>query len=138
EETALLSSLTQSSALSPQRSALPFTFAFAYNPRMTTALVYDNAFTNHETGHHPENPDRFRVILSALEGDETLWAELDKLAPKAATDEDITRCHSGMLVEHIGSLCERGVPFVDLDTVISAQSFDVARLAAGAVVVGVD
>ncbi|HYV04721.1 MAG TPA: histone deacetylase, partial [Blastocatellia bacterium] len=36
------------------------------------------------------------------------------------------------------SLCERGVKFIDLDTVISEESFAVAQLAAGAVMVGVD
>jgi acetoin utilization deacetylase AcuC-like enzyme len=105
---------------------------------MTTALIYDAVFENHKTGHHPENPDRFKVILSALEGDEFLWGKLDKRAPKAATDEDITRCHSSQLIEHLGSLCERGAPFVDLDTVICPRSFEVARLAAGAAIVAVD
>jgi acetoin utilization deacetylase AcuC-like enzyme len=105
---------------------------------MTTALIYDAAFANHDTGHHPENPDRLRVILSALEGDEPLWAKLDKLAPEAAADEDITRCHSRRLVEQMRSLCERGERYVDLDTVISAESFDVARLAAGAALAAVD
>ena len=105
---------------------------------MTTALVYDPRCLKHETGHHPENPERFNVILSALEKDEMLWSRLAKLAPRAADDEDIMRCHSGQLIEHIRSLCERGVPFLDLDTVISAESFEVARLAAGAALVGVD
>ncbi len=102
---------------------------------MTTALIYDRVFIKHDTGHHPENSERFKRILSALEEDESLWAALNKLAPEAATDEDIIRCHSPQLIEQLSSLCERGIPFVDLDTVISAESFDVARLAAGAVVV---
>jgi len=32
---------------------------------MTTALVYDPAYLKHETGHHPENPQRLKVIISA-------------------------------------------------------------------------
>jgi acetoin utilization deacetylase AcuC-like enzyme len=105
---------------------------------MTTALIYDPVFIQHDTGHHPENAERFKRILSALEADESLWATLNKLAPEAATDEDIIRCHSPRLVEQLSSLCERRIRFVDLDTVISAESFEVARLAAGAVVVAVD
>jgi len=38
----------------------------------------------------------------------------------------------------VRSLCERGIPFIDLDTVISRESYEVARLAAGAAVSGVD
>jgi acetoin utilization deacetylase AcuC-like enzyme len=105
---------------------------------MTTALVYDRVYLKHQTGHHPENPERFNVILSALERDEPLWGQIEKLSPRAASDEDIMRCHSVPLIEHIRDLCQRGVPFVDLDTVISPESFEVARLAAGATLVGVD
>ena len=105
---------------------------------MTTALIYDTASLNHETGHHPENRDRFRVILSALEADEMLWPRLAKLAPIAASDDDIARCHSGRLIEQIRSLCERGAKFIDLDTVICKNSFKVAQLAAGAVITGID
>ena len=105
---------------------------------MTTALVYDPRCLKHETGHHPENPERLNVILAALDQDESLWQQLAKLAPRAAEDEDIMRCHSSQLIEHIRILCERGVPFIDMDTVISAESFEVARLAAGAALVGID
>lgn len=105
---------------------------------MTTALIYDSACCNHNTGHHPENSERFKVILAALENDPSLWPRLARLAPRAAGDEDITRCHSERLIEQLRKLCERGVPYVDLDTVISQASLEVARLAAGAVIAGVD
>jgi acetoin utilization deacetylase AcuC-like enzyme len=105
---------------------------------MTTALVYDPAYLKHETGHHPENPERLKVIISALQQDESLWTRLQHLAPRQVTDDDIMRCHSHRLIDQIRSLCERGVPFVDLDTAICAQSFEIARLAAGAATVAVD
>ena len=105
---------------------------------MKTALIYDPAYLKHETGHHPESPDRLKAIASALEADESLMARVERLAPSPATDEDILRCHSPRLIEQLRSLCERGVPFVDLDTVISPESYEVARLAAGAAITGVD
>lgn len=105
---------------------------------MTTALVYDPAFLKHETGHHPENPERLRVIISALQQDEALWARLQHLTPRQVSDEDIMRCHSFRLIEQVRSLCEQRVPFVDLDTAICAQSYEVGRLAAGAAIVAVD
>jgi acetoin utilization deacetylase AcuC-like enzyme len=105
---------------------------------MTTALVYDPAYLNHKTRHHPENPERLKVIVSALQQDETLWTRLLHVAPRQVSDDDIMRCHSFRLIEQIRSLCERGVPFVDLDTAISPESFDVAKLAAGAAAVAVD
>jgi acetoin utilization deacetylase AcuC-like enzyme len=105
---------------------------------MTTALIYDPVYLNHETGHHPENSERVRVIIEAIEGDQELWSQLERVAPRPADDEDIKRCHSVRLIEQLRSLCERGVPFVDLDTVISRESFEVGRMAAGAALVAVD
>jgi acetoin utilization deacetylase AcuC-like enzyme len=105
---------------------------------MTTALIYDTICRRHETGHHPENPARFSVIFEALKKDASLWQQLTKLSPREASDEDIIRCHSERLIEQVRKLCERGIPYIDLDTVISAQSFTVAKLAAGAVIEGVD
>ncbi|MEK6303161.1 MAG: histone deacetylase [Acidobacteriota bacterium] len=105
---------------------------------MATALIYDSSFLEHKTGRHPENPQRLKVILSALQADVPLWAELQHIAPQAASDEDIARCHGNQLIDQLRTLCERGVPFVDLDTVISRESYDVARLAAGAAITAVD
>ncbi|HYP29574.1 MAG TPA: histone deacetylase [Blastocatellia bacterium] len=105
---------------------------------MTTALIYDPAYLDHRTGRHPESPDRLKAIVSALEADESLMARVERLAPSRASDEDILRCHSARLVDQVRSLCERGIPFIDLDTVISSGSYEVARLAAGAAVTGVD
>jgi acetoin utilization deacetylase AcuC-like enzyme len=109
-----------------------------YNRSMRTALIYDPAYLRHDTGRHPENADRLRVILSALEGDQSLWERVKKIAPRPATDEDITRCHTSALLDHIRTLCERGIPFVDLDTAISPESFEVAKLAAGGAIAAVD
>jgi len=105
---------------------------------MTTALVYEPAFLTHETGHHPENPERLRVIVSALQQDERLWTQFHHREPREASDEDIMRCHSFRLIEQVRTLCDRRVPFVDLDTAICPRSFEVAKLAAGATTVAVD
>lgn len=106
---------------------------------MTTALVYDPIFLKHETGtHHPESPERLKVIISALQQDEPLWARLQHESPRPVSDKDIMRCHSYRLIDHIQSLCEGGVPFIDRDTSICDASFAIAKLAAGAAVVGVD
>ena len=102
---------------------------------MTTALVYDAAYLKHETGHHPENPERLRVIISALQQDEALWTRLNHLASRQVSDDDIMRCHSYRHIDQIRSLCDRGVPFVDLDTAICPHSFEIAKLAAGAATV---
>ena len=63
---------------------------------------------------------------------------LARITPTPAHTEDIARCHREELIHHLESLCERGEAYVDVDTKISAQSFEVARLAAGAAIAAVD
>ena len=105
---------------------------------MTTALIYDPLYLRHDTGFHPENAERLRAIAAALEADEALQARVKNLLPTSASDEDILRCHGEQLLGQVRSFCERGRPFIDLDTVICPESFKVAKLAAGAAVTAVD
>src|SRR5215469_7143496 len=105
---------------------------------MGTALIYDPIYLKHHTGRHPENAARLVCIVEALEGNKELWSSLHKLEPRSASDEDLARCHGTRLVDYIYEMCEREERFIDMDTVISAQSYEVARMAAGAAVVAVD
>ncbi|HEU4390012.1 MAG TPA: histone deacetylase [Blastocatellia bacterium] len=105
---------------------------------MPTALVYDPVFLEHDTGRHPENAWRLKVIIEALETDETVWPDLDKLSPRDPADEDIARCHSSELLEHVRLMCERGAHFIEADTRICADSYRIARFAAGAALAAVD
>jgi acetoin utilization deacetylase AcuC-like enzyme len=105
---------------------------------MPTALIDSPVYLEHNTGQHPENADRLRVILEALRNDSELWGRLRHVAPREADDADIARCHDEQLSDHLRSLCNREVRFLDLDTVICPKSYSVARQAAGAACVAVD
>jgi acetoin utilization deacetylase AcuC-like enzyme len=105
---------------------------------MAVKLFSDSAYLKHDTGVHPENFRRLESILTALKNDRDLWRRLELIAPNPASDKDIERCHRPELIEEIRMRCERGVGFVDRDTRISGESFEVARLAAGAAIGAVD
>src|SRR5436853_997082 len=105
---------------------------------MRTSLIHSPEYLKHDTRRHPENARRLEVISAALQADETLWNALRKLPPRSADDEDITRCHSAELIDHMQTLCARGIPFVDIDTAICPESLEVARLGAGAALEAVD
>lgn len=105
---------------------------------MAVTLIYDATYLKHDTGAHPETARRLEAILDALGKDETLARKLRRVTPKPASNEDIARCHEERLIFQIAEMCERGAKFIDLDTHISRESFDVARLAAGAAVSAVD
>lgn len=105
---------------------------------MPSALIYDPAYHRHETGAHPENAGRLDAIMKALRSDTELWKRLELVPPTPASDSDISRCHDPALIEKIRKLCESGAPYVDVDTRISKESFNVAVLAAGAATTAVD
>jgi len=105
---------------------------------MAVQLIYDSKYLKHDTGHHPENARRLEAILRALDQDESLTRKLARTVPQPASNEDIVRCHREDLIYEIESICARGETFVDVDTRVSPESFDVARLAAGAALAAVD
>ena len=105
---------------------------------MPVDLIYDSSYLRHDTGAHPENARRLEVILRALNEDEILSKKLRRVTPKPAANDDIIRCHREELIHEMEMLCEQGAGFVDADTRISRDSFEVARLAAGAAIAAVD
>jgi acetoin utilization deacetylase AcuC-like enzyme len=105
---------------------------------MPVNLIYDSAYLKHDTGVHPENARRLEAILHVLNQDDGLSKKLVRIAPQAARNEDISRCHREDLIYEIESLCKRDEAFIDADTRISPESFEVARLAAGAALTAVD
>lgn len=105
---------------------------------MSVHLIYDPAFLKHDTGVHPENSLRLEAILRAIKQDPELSKKLVSVTPTPASEEDIARCHDRELFREIRRLCEQGAHFIDADTHISRDSFEVARLAAGAAIAGVD
>ena len=104
---------------------------------MAVSLIYDPAYLKHNTGRHPETAERLEVILESLEAS-GLEKRIRHVRPVAAALEDIHRCHNEQMVMHIRRLCEEGEQFLDQDTHISADSFDVALLAAGGAITAVD
>ena len=103
---------------------------------MPLTLVASPRFVDHVTPvGHPERPERAQVLSRVA-------AEFAKqggrvLDPRAATDADLERVHTR---EHIDAIiATRGkATMIDEDTFTSPDSEAIARLAAGAVLTGVD
>ena len=105
---------------------------------MTTALIYDERFLNHDTGDCPENTERYQAIMATLKDDTNLWDKLLKKAPHPATVTDLSRCHSEELIKHVATICENGGGHIDMDTVVCPESYEIALLSAGAAMTAVD
>lgn len=96
-----------------------------------TLLYSDNRFLNHDTGDHPECADRLRAIHARLQ-DSGLLDQVTKTVP--VTEEQIRLVHSAEQVAAFDAMAAKGGGKLDADTVVSADSASVARLAAGSAV----
>lgn len=103
---------------------------------MTTLFIYSPA-TGHTFPHHPENANRGIAIHNVLER-EGLFSDLFVLPPQAATDAQLLRTHHANLVEMVHGVSLRGGGRLDADTYATAESYDLARIAAGSACLGVD
>jgi len=104
---------------------------------MAVSVIYDPAYLNHNTGNHPENSRRLERILESVKSGD-LGERIRMQKPLAASVEDVVRVHSREMVDHVKQLCESGARYIDMDTHISRESYDVALLAAGAAISAVD
>lgn len=106
---------------------------------MKTALVHHPLYLQHETGEgHPENPERYKVILQALQRDEKFWQTLLEIEAPMAPKGNILACHTTQQFKRVETAAEEMRTHLDADTVVSMRSFEVALRAAGGVCRAVD
>jgi acetoin utilization deacetylase AcuC-like enzyme len=99
---------------------------------MTTGIIYDQRFRDHDTGpHHPERPQRMDASIARIES--AAWHDrLMHLPAQPADIATIETTHSLTYIRRAQAACRDGVPFLDTaDVTISSASCDIAMLAAG-------
>lgn len=103
---------------------------------MPLVLVSSPRFVDHVTPvGHPERPERAQVMTSVAAAFKDSGGEV--IEPRLATDDDLLRVHTQDHVDLIVS--SRGkATMIDADTFTSPDSDEIARLAAGAVLTGID
>jgi acetoin utilization deacetylase AcuC-like enzyme len=102
-----------------------------------TLLYSDPLFLRHETGRHVEVPGRLLSITKSLE-QSGLAAQCRPMRYVPLTAEQAARVHERALVERARQVCHAGGGYLDADTVVCPESFEVALAAAGACVSAVD
>lgn len=101
---------------------------------MKLGWVYDARFLRHASGGvHVERPARLEVITEALRA-AGLLEQLVPLSFKPATADQLALVHEPAYIDLVRLMCQEGFTFMGSpDTYISAESYDVAALAAGGV-----
>ncbi len=104
-----------------------------------TGVVISESYVEHLTGDgHPEQPARVTAIVERLVAD-GLLARTRRIEPRAATDEEILRCHTADYLKIVAEDVADGDRSLSTgDTRISRRSLDIARLATGGVIAAVD
>ena len=94
-------------------------------------LYWNDQMVAHQTGRHPESPERLTKLGAQLRQDG--WFEACRLPSwSPASVEKLARVHLPAYLEMLPEWCREGERQVEVDTVVSAGSYDAACLAAGA------
>jgi len=100
---------------------------------MAVGLVYDPIYLKHDTGQHPENGSRLTAIMDCLE-ESGLRQQLTAIAPRPASVDEIARVHTRFHITHIQDVASNGGAWLDSDTFVVPDSYEVALYAAGGAV----
>ena len=99
---------------------------------MTTGLLYDPIYLEHDTGFgHPECSDRLAAVMQYLEK-QPFFDHIAHVSPRSAESEWIQQVHTPKYIERAATACRKHYSHLDvLDVAISPKSYDIALLAAG-------
>ncbi len=83
-------------------------------------------------------PERYRVVVDAIKADEALFDSLKEITPAKASQGIVQGVHSKEHFKRVEGAFSSGLDRLDMDTVISMQSFDASLFAAGGAIAAVD
>ena len=102
-----------------------------------TILFADPLFQRHDTGRHPEKPARLAAIQNRLEN-ASLVAQCRKGIYTPLAPEAVCEIHTLEVVVAARRLAESGGGWLEADTLLCPESYQVALAAAGACTAAVD
>lgn len=97
---------------------------------MRAGYVYHPVYLKHDTGQHIENANRLTAVLAHLEWS-GLKERLELLRPRAASIQELSLVHDRRYIAHIEDMAKNGGGWLDMDTVMSSNSYQAAAYAAG-------
>jgi acetoin utilization deacetylase AcuC-like enzyme len=97
---------------------------------MKVGFVYDPIYLKHDTGQHPENVRRLEAVISQLE-QTGIKRQLTPVEPRPATIAELSLVHREKYISQVREAARKGGGWLDVDTVMSADSYDAALYAAG-------
>jgi acetoin utilization deacetylase AcuC-like enzyme len=102
-----------------------------------TAVLTDPAFEGHDTGPHPEQPARMAAIRTELTARDLL-SDRPRIEFGPAARDMVERIHDPRYLGFLDEVAAAGGAWIDPDTMCAPDSVEIAYLAAGAAVRGVE
>ena len=105
-------------------------------------VIYSPDFLLHDTGHfHPEKPERLTAIVEGLK--QVSWADrIDWQLPTPIDQREVLsfveQIHTTKYIQRVQHIAGTGGGYLDGDTPVSPQSYNVALLAVSAWLDGID
>ena len=96
-----------------------------------TLLYLDDRFLDHRTGTHPENPVRIAAIRDELIA-QAIPSRCTSHPWESAPPNQLLEVHTQEYLEELERFAKSGGGRIEQDTVMSRESFEVARYASGA------
>src|ERR1700730_495301 len=97
-----------------------------------TLFYYSPLFLQHDTGKHPERPERLTQVMRHCERI-GLLEQCQRRAWQAVSPERLARVHDLDYAQEVAEFARLGGGRIEDDTVCGPQSYEVALFAAGAV-----
>lgn len=89
----------------------------------------------HETNGHPEKKERLTAILDKIQSEKP---DVEFIIPKPATVTQVASIHERKYIDQVEAICQHGGGYLDVDTVLSQNSYDAALMAVGGALAAVD
>jgi acetoin utilization deacetylase AcuC-like enzyme len=107
-----------------------------------TAIVYSPKYLDHNVGRgHPESPRRLQAIMEGIKQSRLFErGNCVFINPKPASLQSLKTVHSSKYIRYVKQLSKSGGGILDeeTETMVSRESFEIARLAAGGTLQAVD
>jgi len=100
------------------------------------ALIKDDRYLEHNAGEgHPESPNRLCVIHNLIDSE---FSSLPLIKPRLAAEDELALVHDPFYIQNVARTEGKAHSQLDMDTGLSARSYEIARLAAGGLLNSVD
>jgi acetoin utilization deacetylase AcuC-like enzyme len=100
-----------------------------------TCLIYHPICLQHGLNGHLEKKERLTAILDKIQSEKL---DVDFIMPKLATKPQVAAIHGLRYIDQVKAISEHGGGHLDVDTILSKNSYDAALMAAGCALTAVD